>query len=183
MPSKKYDEKQKEIAISYFIGEFIADASDKEVDELVKFQGGEPLTYVEAGKNAIKGALKQFAKENSDCKEIHLVLGKLLTMLRRREKISEEELAKRARIDIAEIQKIEYDRDYLANPRTIIQLEKYFNLPAKTLVKLSGAFTNHTDSFCQGVIRFAAKMKTIDNLSSEEKELLKQFINFLSTHE
>ncbi|MEE9238742.1 MAG: helix-turn-helix transcriptional regulator [Thermodesulfobacteriota bacterium] len=190
MPNKKYSEKQKEIVISSFVGEFITDASDEELDELIQLQGGDPLAYIEKSKRAITGALEQVSKENKhaieendDCKTIHLVLGKLLTMLRRKEQISEEELAERARVDVAEIRKIEYDIDYLASPRTIIQLEKYFKLPDKVLAKLSGAFVKHTYAFRQEVTRFAAKMKTIDNLTSEEMELLNNFIRFLSKNE
>lgn len=190
MPSKEDSEKQKEIIVPSFVGEFIADASDEELDELIQLQGGEPLAYIEESKHVITGALEQFAKENKhaiekndDCKEIHLVLGKLLTMLRRREQMSEEKLAERACVNVNEIRRIEYDIDYLASPRTIIQLERYFKLPVKTLAKISGAFVKHTYAFRQEVISFATKMEAIDNLTSEEMELLNHFIHFLSTSE
>jgi transcriptional regulator with XRE-family HTH domain len=188
MPKNKHQDNNKQMMISALIGDFIADAPEEELEELVQLQGGNSLDYIEGSKRSVLDALEHFAREEElsnagkieEANSLSLIFGKLLILLRRKEGISEEELAQRACVEADEILRIEYDPKYIPSPRTTVQLEKYFNLPNQSLIKLSGAVVEHADEYQKEITRYAAKMKSMDKLNSEEKELLNSFVDFLS---
>ena len=113
--------------------------------------------------------------------DLHRGLGTLIQLLRRREKITDDELASRASIDLAELRQIEIDPTFEPNPRTIFQLEQYFKLRRRSLVVLSGAIpVNH--ELRDEAVRFAASAQNISALTGEERELLNRFVKFLEEY-
>ncbi|SRR6266404_3653600 len=118
----------------------------------------------------------------SDTAQLHDGLSALLQLLRRKENLTEEELADRARVDVSEIRRIECDRSYIPSPRTIYQLEHTFKLPRRTLVKLSGLTQLHSKEFTEEVLRFAAHSKAIQKITRHERKLLNEFVKFLSSY-
>lgn len=113
--------------------------------------------------------------------DLHRGLGALVRLLRRRDHILAEQLASKARIDIAELHKIENDPSFEPNPRTIYQLEQYFNLKPRSLVILSGAV--HVDNeVVEEALQFAASAQNISELSKGERQLLNSFVKFLQEY-
>ena len=99
-------------------------------------------------------------------------------MLRRRERLSIDELAQNARVDASELRRIELDPVFDPNPRTIFQLAQYFKLPERSLVVLSGA-VRVDDNVREEAVRFAASSDHISGLTREQRKHLNQFVKFL----
>lgn len=114
-------------------------------------------------------------------RDLHRGLGALIRLLRRDSELSTDELAKRARIDASELRCIESDPSFDPYPRTIIQLEQYFKLPARSLVSLSGAVRVEHD-VQEEAIRFAASSEDMSELTRAEKRLLNRFVKYLREH-
>lgn len=169
-------------ALSAAFRDFICEASEVElVDSLCK--EGEDLDDLAAkAKGAALKALDAYrSRSSNDEIALQRSLGVLLQMLRRREGLTEDELAAHARIDASEIKKIEADSSHAPKPRTIYQLEQFFGLPARSLVLLSGVATRSDDELRGEVLRFAAHSTEFDKLSRQEKKLLNDFVRFLGS--
>ncbi len=130
------------------------------------------------GRAVAKRALESSREEKVGVEDLRRGLGALIQMLRQKKGISVKDLAVGARVDATELQRIEFDPSFDANPRTIYQLAEYFNLPPRSLVVLSGA-VQVEGSMRQEAVRFAACAKNMGKLSREEKRLLNSFVKFL----
>jgi transcriptional regulator with XRE-family HTH domain len=165
--------------------EMLLEAPDAEVDALAGDAGVDTRKLSEIGRNAVKSAIAEHnqnrAKEESSVL-LHKGLNSLLIMLRRRDNLDESELATKAKVEEAEIKRIEFDSGYLPSPRTIYNLEKAFALPGGVLAKLSGAIVHHSPAMEERVMEFAANAKSMGKLSREEKQLLNAFVKFLTEH-
>jgi transcriptional regulator with XRE-family HTH domain len=137
---------------------------------------------IRRGRAAIERVLNTPATATSDNPEEHEGLRLLLQLLRRRANLSEEQLAEDARIEVAEIRRIEYDTTYTPLPRTIYQLEQYFRLPKRSLAKLAGMTRRPSMQFNEQVLRFAASAKAIGKLTADENKVLNTFVRFLASN-
>ena len=81
----------------------------------------------------------------------------------------------------SELRRIELDPAFDPNPRTIFQLEQYFNLADRSLVVLSGA-VQVDDDVREEAVRFAASSGHISELTKEERRHLHQYVKFLTKH-
>ena len=104
--------------------------------------------------------------------------GVLLQMLRRRERLSIDELAQNARVYASELRRIELDPVFDPNPRTIFQLAQYFKLPRGAL-SFSRVPCESTTTFREEAVRFAASSDHISGLTREQRKHLNQFVKFL----
>ena len=102
-------------------------------------------------------------------------------MLRRKERLSIDELAQNARVPAFELRQIEGDPTFEPSPRTIFQIEQYFKLHERSLVVLSGA-VRVDNNIREEAVRFAASSENIQELTTDERKLLNQFVKFLSKH-
>jgi len=172
-------------SIFQVMGDIILNATNEEIESDM-FEDEDSLQLVRDGRKAVESAIekclsiKEKGTRDNMSQELHKSLGILLQLLRRNKRISIEMLANEARIEISEITKIECDPCFTPSPRTIYQLESYFQLPPKSLLKLTSAYQNVPDEFRDEVIRFAAKSDSIHKLTKEEHKLLKSFVSFLS---
>ena len=168
--------------------EFVLEASNDELAEVLKEVGEDPNTLTERGRWIASAALQEFGRrqearrrESELVKVLHEGLGTLVQLLRRQGGLTQGDLASAARIDVSEVRAIEADPSFEPNPRTVFQLEKYFQLPERTLVKLSGVTTSANTELAEEVMRFAADAKAMTVLSKPEKKLVNEFVKFLST--
>ena len=85
-----------------------------------------------------------------------IAFGSLVQLERRARKLSIEAMAEA--LDIAEddLRNIEHNPGYRARPRTIINIAKGFELPAKELIKLAGAAASNDSNFEKMALKFAA---------------------------
>ncbi len=171
-----------EEAIFRTMREILLEAPPGELSEIAKEAGLEAQQLAHTSRQLVEHAIKQSkqASVNEMLLPLHKGLNLLLIMLRRRDGLDEDELARKANIDSQEIRRIEYDPEYLPSPRTIYKLEQAFSLPAGVLAKLSGAVKHRSPDLEERVLEFAANAKSIGRLTREEKQLLNQFVRFLT---
>lgn len=113
--------------------------------------------------------------------ELHVGLGTMLRLLMRREGLSEDELAERAEIGVDELRRIQLDPKHEPSPRTIYRLERFFDLPSRSVAILAGAVkVEEEGSFKEGVLKFAAQSASMRKLTREERRHLSQFVKFLA---
>lgn len=177
---KKEDSATKAMSLSRALRDEILDADSDSLSDTLAELNIDASELAATGKAAAKKALESVSESESG--ELHEALGALLQLLRRRDNLSEEELADLAEVDPGEIRRIEYDPSYTPAPRTIYQLEQTFKLPRKTLVNLSGLTRSHSAEFKGEVLRFAAHSKAIQKITREERKLLNEFVKFLSCY-
>lgn len=149
--------------------------------------GNEGVTDVTAG-SISPNAVEEIASERVDPssqipveREMHLAFGALISLLRRDAKLSAEELAVEARVEISEILEIERDVTYSPRVRTVHELASFFRLPIRAFLKLSGVTHVHSSEFREEAIRFAAKSETMSSLTRNERRALSEFVKYLST--
>jgi HTH-type transcriptional regulator, competence development regulator len=112
--------------------------------------------------------------------EARLAFGPLVQLMRRKNLMSMEKLAEEARVDLVEIVGIERDPGFRPEPRTVHQIAKVLNLPAKSLLQLSGNTVVRDDHFREEAVRFAARSGSVERLSPEERRALEEYVAFLS---
>ena len=110
-----------------------------------------------------------------------LGFGLLVELLRRERSLTIEHLSTAADIDAAEVISIECDPKYVPKPRTVHQLATYFNLPNRSLAKLSNLTTVHSTKQRDAVVRFAANSSSMMELSREEQRALAELVSFLDS--
>lgn len=162
------------------IRDMLLEASEVDLREALAGAPEEFASLAARGRAAAQRALAN-AGDTADVQDLHRGLGALIQMLRRRDRVSVEELATQARVDVGELRRLELDASFEPNPRTIYQIEQHFRLPARSLVILSGAVRVDSDVRAEAV-RFAANSERIAELSREERKLLNRFVKFLCEH-
>ena len=168
---------------SAFAIELLLEATSQEVDEIVVEEGGNPVEFANTSRCLLRNAIKSSEQNKPQVdSELSLALGILLSLLRRRKGLNLKQLSKKAKVSLEDISLIESDPDHIPRPRTLVVLEKFFNLPSRSLARIAGAF-GINDDLKGEAIRFAAKAQHIEKLSEEEKKLLNSFIKFLGSHE
>ena len=132
----------------------------------------------------IREALQRAGVEplaESSAPELHLGLGTMLRLLMRREGLSEDELAERAEVGVDELRRIQLDPKHEPSPRTIYRLERFFDLPSRSVAILAGVVkVEEESSFKEEVLEFAAQSVSMRKLTREERRHLSHFVKFLA---
>ena len=160
--------------------ELLLEASEDELRKALADTGEDLDALAARGKAAAQRALSE-TSDGAGVEDLHRGLGALLQMLRRREHLSIDELAQKARVAASELRRIELDPAFDPNPRTIFQIAQYFKLPERSLVVLSGAVIVD-DDVREEAVRFAASSEDISGLTKEQRKLLNHFVKFLREH-
>jgi len=178
--------KKNEPAMSRAVRDCVIDAPTGELEMILTEAGVDAAELLKTGRAAVARSLANSSNSDSEQtgageegSDVRQGLSALLVMLRRRDGLSEDELAARARVDAAEVRRIEYDPSYTPQPRTIYQIEQFFKLPKRSLLRLAGVQRQQPPELRDEVLRFAANSKSIQKLSREETKLLNQFVRFL----
>lgn len=100
-----------------------------------------------------------------------------LRMLRRREGLSVDELAKRSGIDRTELLAIEWNNGYRPSPLTLHKLGEFYSIPQRRLAALAGAVRD--DAVSEHASRFAAQSESFAKLTPEERRVVDEFVKFL----
>jgi len=111
----------------------------------------------------------------------HCAFSSLMQLLRRSKRLTLEQLANDARVDLSELVSIEDDVTYEPRPRTVHQLAHFYNLPERKLLELSTLTTNYSQDLREAAVRFAANAKNVTDLSHEERLALNEFVKVLSS--
>lgn len=163
--------------------EILLETPEGELRDLVAESGQDFADLVARGRAAVQRALTKSTEEAAQVEELHRGLGPLVLMLRRREQLSSEKLAQQARIDPAELRRIEVDTHFTPSPRTIANLEDFFKLKPRSLAILAGSVRVQRGAELRAEVqRFAAMSSGMSKLSKEEKRLLAKFVTLLSDY-
>ena len=106
--------------------------------------------------------------------------GVLIRQLRKRDNLTIEELARKARIDPDQLRQVEHDPHYRAKPRLVHQLAAIFGIPDRSMMMLSGAMVANDNALEEQAERFAAMSDDMSKLTADERRLLNDFVRFLS---
>jgi transcriptional regulator with XRE-family HTH domain len=112
--------------------------------------------------------------------EPQIAFSRFVQLMRRKKKLSVEELAEEADLDLGELVSIEENMHRDPEPRTVYQLAKTFGVPIKKLSQLAGLVVARDPGFSQEALRFAARSEPIEKLTPEENAALESFIAVLS---
>jgi HTH-type transcriptional regulator, competence development regulator len=112
-----------------------------------------------------------------------IAFGKLVELMRRRSKLSVEQLADKASLDVSELMKIEEGMARSPEPRTVYRLAQTFKLPEQRLMQLAGLAVANDSGLQLEAVRFAARSESIQKLTREENAALEAFIAVLSRQE
>lgn len=161
--------------------ELVIAADPESLTAAIQDAGIDPMDLARTGRAVVERALAHAADQTAPTEgsDLHEGLSALLQLLRRRDNLSYEQLAQRARVDPEEVKSIETDSTYTVRPRTIYQLEHFFKLPKRSLAKLAGMTRNQSSDFLEEVMRFAAHSKTMYKLTRDETRILNAFVKFL----
>jgi transcriptional regulator with XRE-family HTH domain len=103
-------------------------------------------------------------------------LGKLIELSRRRMRLSVEQLADRANVDLAELLGIEKAEDTVPELRTIYQLAGVLGIGPDPLLELAGLIEAKFVGLGESAVRFAARSEPMNALTKEEEEALNWFV-------
>jgi len=103
----------------------------------------------------------------------------LLRNLRRSRRLTIEELARRADIDEEELLALERSSAYRPTRGTLDRLDRFYRLPARSLALLAGVVPHVPPRVSKSALAYVASSDSATGLSSTEKELLDEFIEFL----
>jgi len=167
--------------MSEALRDIVLEASEAELRDAFSDVGDDFDGLAALGRSVVERALANATEDVLEVEDLHRSLGVLVQLLRRKKGLSVEELAAEARVDVFEVQGIELGTTLDANPRTIYQLEQYFQLPSRSLVILSGA-VNVESEIHEEAVRFAASAQGMNKLNRDEKKALNKFVKFLKEH-
>ena len=106
---------------------------------------------------------------------------RLIELRRREQRLSVEELAEKADVELPELLDIEHGE--LTSPpevRTVFNLATTLKLPQQRLMQLAGLAEAKDEGFRDAAVRFAARSESIDKLTREEHRALEEFVKFLA---
>ncbi len=103
----------------------------------------------------------------------------LVQGLRRERGLKVDEFSKETGIDRDEVIAIERNVDYKPSPLTLYKLSQFFKIPQEKLAILAGAVLDISQPLRAEASRFAAKSESFSKLTSEEREILDEFVKFL----
>jgi HTH-type transcriptional regulator, competence development regulator len=107
-------------------------------------------------------------------------LGKFIRMLRRRDGLSLEAVARKAEVELTELIRIEQEEGYKPRPRTVVQLARLFSVPEDELAKLAGLKIEEDPTFQDATLKFAAHSEDLPKLSKVERDALNEYLAFLT---
>ncbi len=107
-------------------------------------------------------------------------LGKFIELSRRRMRLSVEQLADKANVDLAELLAVEKAEDILPEPRTVYQLAQVLRVRVEPLLELAGLMVTKSVALTESAVRFAARSEPMDALTKEEEEALNWFVKELT---
>jgi hypothetical protein len=147
------------------------------------------LAELEEGTCVTAGTLRPetFARQVADAtmrsgsQENYLpVFSRLISMKRREEELTIEQLSERADVDAVELFAIEENLTRAPEPRVVSKLARALQLPSGKLMQLAGHLHVQDAKLPGAALRFAAQSGSLEKLSSREKTLLHEFVNAMS---
>ena len=102
-----------------------------------------------------------------------------MQMLRRKQKLTIDQLAAKVEVDRNELVSMERNPGYRPSPLTLHKLSRLYRISERKLLVLAGAIKDGPQGFCDQASQFAAQSESFANLTAEEKTALDDFIRVL----
>jgi transcriptional regulator with XRE-family HTH domain len=107
------------------------------------------------------------------------VFGQLVELGRRRLRLSVEQLAEEAEIDIEELVLIERGECRAPSPRTVYKLAACFNLPTGAIAEVAGLVSRRNQRLEHAAYLFAARSEPMAVLTAEEEMAYEEFVKVI----
>jgi transcriptional regulator with XRE-family HTH domain len=107
------------------------------------------------------------------------IFGTLVSFQRRALGLNVEKLAAMASVGIEELLRIEDDDAHKPDPATVRRLAQILKLPASHLLTLSGNTPSKDEKVYQAALKFAARVREAEKLSSRQTKALHDFVQVL----
>ena len=120
------------------------------------------------------------AAEVRDKEGPNIAFGRFVNLMRRRRRMSLEQLADGADVDMADLVEIESDPRHKPELRTAYQLANYFNVSRSGLMQVAGLASPKDVRLLDEGVRFAARAEPTAELTPEESAALEAFVAVLS---
>jgi len=140
----------------------------------------EAYAEISAGLLAIDPIFETESVSEASGDKTRFVLQRFIELGRRDKKLSVEQLAEQADIEISELISIESDIHHLPEPRTLYQLAQTFDVSQTKLMELSGLTKPKDVNYLEEAVRYAARSESIEKLNPEEQAALDGLISVLS---
>lgn len=145
--------------------------SHREADEGQDFSAGDLMLRQRDSVNA--GAVE------SAIASTNAAFGTLVQLWRIERKMSPEKLAEAASVDLDEIESIERDETYRPEAQTVCALAGLMDVPALSLLELTGNVVRSDPTFIEYSMAFAANAKRWNEITKEQRRLLHDFLKYL----
>jgi HTH-type transcriptional regulator, competence development regulator len=109
-----------------------------------------------------------------------VALAKLVELRRRQYRLSAEDLAQKASVDLEDIVGIERGEGTVPESRTMHLLAQALDLPEQRLLELAGLVQASDARFRKAAVRFAARSEPVANLLPQEQAALEEFVGLLA---
>lgn len=107
------------------------------------------------------------------------VFGQLVEFGRRRLRLSVEQLAEAADVDIEELVLIERGECHSPGPRTVYKLAECFNLPTATVAEIAGLVKRRNERLGHAAYLFAARSEPMAVLTPDEEMAYEEFVKVI----
>lgn len=112
--------------------------------------------------------------------EIPVAFGRFVRLMRRNRRLTLEQLAEVASVDVVELVAIEDDTHHKPEVRTVYQLAQVFEVPSGKLMQVAGLTAPKDAHLVNEAVRFAARSDPMADLSPDERAALDAFVAILS---
>lgn len=109
-----------------------------------------------------------------------VAFGRLVELIRRERRLSADQLADQADVDVAEVVAVEENAHHKPDLRTVHQLANFFGLPRDKLLQLAGLTAARDEALLGEAVRFAARAEPVAELEPHERAALEAFVSVLS---
>jgi len=103
----------------------------------------------------------------------------LISYRRRALRLTMEDVAQKAKVELDELLEIEENASYVPEPRTVQKLAGLLKLPIEELLVLSGNATAANAVLTEAAVRFAARSRAVEKLNREQNDALNEFVKVL----
>jgi transcriptional regulator with XRE-family HTH domain len=126
-------------------------------------------------------ACRVVAEANASGEEIseatrRVAFARFVELSRRKLRLTVEQLAEQADVDVSQLVEIEEGECAAPEPRTVSQLSRVLNCPQDRMMVISGLARPRDRRLTEATVRFAARSEPVKVLSSEEEEVLSEYV-------
>jgi transcriptional regulator with XRE-family HTH domain len=103
----------------------------------------------------------------------------LISYRRRALRMTMEDVAQKAKVELDELLQIEENSSYVPEVRTVHKLADLLKLPIPQLLVLSGNARAANAELTEAAVRFAARSRAVEKLNQDQNDALNEFVKVL----